>query len=597
MEDTRESDTLISVKNPPINPDYEDNLEHAANDVYEVFVDEEDDSDPEEDVVWLREQRNLNKAIHWLKRPSVFMVGVPIFLFALAISSGDSTRRMITFKLACNFLANNSNEGTCDPTATQLLVSNLYLGYSILAGICMMFALGKIGPLSDQYGRKLFLVLNLVVFFFARCFKFYVMHHYEYLQFGLMVITEIACNVCGGTLALVTLCNCYIADVVNPHERIYSFGLSVAFLFIGLSIGPMIGNALLSLPDDSGSIIASATEFTNISKREFLPLKFELLVLFLVSLFTCLVVPESRSERARNKSRSEISSLNSSVVDPEEASPIDKPNSIWMQIGNTLNFLKPLRLLTLPSDVCNFYNERELKRYRVVVIILVIIDCMLTGLSISLAEIFILFGIYKYNWTSIDIGHFFAVACFSRAIILIIISPVITHKILNKVFKFKVLKKQFDMVDFSVCIIGLTLDGIGLLMFSVAPSTTCFLLATSVASFGTLASPSLNSAIIKFYPESKTGEIFGALALLKNLFTLAGPLLFIPIYKTSLSEWNAPGVVFLIGGLILFACSISLVIAKKLLRLNRNTNDLRRILSTISTFRPLEDEIESLQTD
>lgn len=198
-----ETDPLFPKGGGPINPDNIANLEHAVNDVYEALVDEDDEYELDEDAIWLREQRDLNKSTHWLKRPSVMMIGFPLFLFALAYSSGESTKRMITFKLACNYLAERSSDKVCDPIATQVLVSNLYLAYSILSAMCMMIALGKLGMLSDQYGRKPFLIAIVLVFLVAKVFKFYVMHRSEVLSFGLMVVTEIMGNLCGGAMSLV----------------------------------------------------------------------------------------------------------------------------------------------------------------------------------------------------------------------------------------------------------------------------------------------------------------------------------------------------------------------------------------------------------
>ncbi|KSA01442.1 uncharacterized protein AC631_02805 [Debaryomyces fabryi] len=578
---------LLSKGTKPMNPNDIANLEHAVNDVYEALVDDDDDYELDEDAVWLREQRDLNKTTHWLKRPSVLMIGVPLFFFALAFSSGDSTRRMITFKLACNYLSGMSKEGKCDPIGTQLLVSNLYLTYSILVAVVTMFVQGKIGKLSDQYGRKPFLILILAVFLIARIFKFYVMYSHEYLRFGLMVATEIAGNLTGGSISLISLTNCYIADVVEPHQRIYSLGLGIACLFVGLSIGPILGNALLSLPElvhTNKETILDINMYMDISEREYLPLKFEIVAVFLVLMFIVFVMPESRSEKARSKSRAGSLSRSSLSVDVRPLDiELDQP-SILTRVVSAINFLKPLKLLLLPNEVAPTLDPAKLRRMRIVIVILVTVDCMLTAIGISLMEIYVLFGIYKFNWRSIEIGHSLAIACSSRAVILIILSPVITHKLLQKGLRFKVLKNQFDMVDFSVCVLGFVFESIGLVVLSLAPSTTWFLIGMTLMSFGALASPSLNSAIIKFYPESKIGELFGATSLLKNIFTLAGPVTFLSIYKTSLARWNAPGAVFLVCSLLMLLCSISIFVVKKLLNLDRNTTpSLTRRSSSIAS--------------
>ena len=307
-------------------------------------------------------------------------------------------------------------------------------------------------------------------------------------------------------------------------------------------------------------------------------------MVFLVLMFLVFVVPESRSEKARSKSRTvslSRSSLSTNVVDQDQQ---QEQLSIWSRVGDVLNFLKPLRLLLLPSEIAPNLDTAKLRRLRIVIIILILVDCLLTGVGISLMEVYVLFGIYKFDWRSIEIGHSLAVACSSRAVMLIVLSPVITHKILQKWLRFRVLKSQFDMVDLGVCVIGLSLEAVGLALLSLAPSTTWFLIGMSIMSFGALASPSLNSAIIKFYPESKIGELFGAMSLLKNMFTLAGPVTFLSIYKVSLSRWNAPGTVFLFSSMLMLFSTVLILVVKKLLNLDKNTASLltRRPSSIVS---------------
>ncbi|KAK6455651.1 major facilitator superfamily domain-containing protein [Scheffersomyces xylosifermentans] len=560
------SSSSDSLRRAPINPNNLTNLETAVNDVYEAIVDDDEDYDNStcEDIIWLREQRSLNKSLHWFKRPSVMMVAFIPFLFALANSSGESTRQIITYKLSCNYLSNG--QGNCNPAEAQIVMSNLQLSYNIASGIITLIASGKVGPYSDQYGRKLFICLILCFLVLGRFVRFLIMYNFTSLQFGFMVLTEILSNLCGGVLTLVTITNCYISDVVEPHERIYSLGFSLAALYIGLSVGPVIGNLILSLNTKIATTFLDIN--TTISREEFVPLKFELIMFFLGLLFAFFVLPESRSEKARKKSRSMSISSSSSLElaingVPEPAEPLR------VKIFNAINFLKPLKLLLFPNDVVNRGDESRRRRERTAVIILVMVDCFLSALAISLGELFAMYGIYVFGWNQRDIGHLLAIACSSKAIVLLVLSPIINHRLIQKTFGFKVMKKQLDMVDFCMGSIGLFTDAITLTAIAFARTTNEFFVVMIFTSFGSLASPTLNSAIIKFYPESKIGELFGAMALLKNIFTILGPVVFISLYKYSLSQWNRPQVVFMVAGCIFTICALGLVSVKWILGLNR----------------------------
>lgn len=556
------------------NPDNDANLEHAVNDFYEAVIQEEEDDDDEidEDVFWLREQRDLNKTLHWAKRPSIVMIGICVFSIAFGNSSAQSTEQMITFKLACNYLIRLSNSNMCDPADTQVLVSNLRLCYNIAGAIATIFASGKIGTLSDKYGRKPFIVLLIACFLLAEFMKFLIMYNFSFLRFRSMVLVQFINNMAGGVITMITITNCYITDVVEPHERIYSLGLSIASLLLGFSTGPLVGNFLLRLGNKFGTPsshmeMTTITTFSNISKYEFIPMKFYLCCLTLILLFAIFLLPESRSAKARRKSRSSSQSLVNLLLlqqQPQE--------SLFERFKNGVNFLKPVRLLLLPKDTINPSNLHRLKKDRTAVIVLVVIECLLSGLSMVAPEINVLYGVYKYNWTSADIGHLLALSCSTKAFVLLVLSPIISHKLLRETFGFKIIKKQFDMIDFSMAFLGFVCEGIGFTIMAFAKTTNVFFLSLIFTSFGGLTSPSLNSSIIKFFPESKVGELFGGMTVVKNIFALIAPLVLLNVYKKAVSVWGFPGLPYLICSGMMFLSAISMLVVKKLLELNVHLN-------------------------
>ncbi|KAF3987399.1 hypothetical protein FT663_03960 [Candidozyma haemuli var. vulneris] len=518
-------------------PDGSTVLEHAADDTYTALDNDAEHMD--EDAAWLREQRANNKSLHWLKRPSVVMLGVCIWLVAAAHTCGEGTRQALTFKLACNTISEGS--GTCDSTETQLLVSKLQQFYAVCSGVITMFASGKVGPLSDQYGRKLFMLTVVVAMFSGKLSKFIVMESFSELQFTSMVLTEVLQNIGGGVVCYVTLASCYVSDIAETHQRTYFLGVNMAALFLGFSTGPLFGNALLRLGKNESDGSANPAEAANtITPGEFLPLKGELCLYALLIVLLAFVLPESRSEKARQKSRS-LSRSSSADQMTEDISLTTKSSNLLRH----LNFLRPIRLIFYPKDSVPASRHQSIRAYRTAVITLVFVECILVSLVIPLGEIYILYGIWRFKWGAANIGHLLAASSSSRAFTLIVLSPIIHHKFFEGFLKLKVHHKYLDDVDFGMIASAFIIEIVAMVLLSMANSGVLFLVCLVFSSLATLAGPAMNSSIVKFYPESRIGEVFGGMALIKNTLSIIMPLSLLALYKFALKSWSFPQVVFL----------------------------------------------------
>lgn len=614
----------------------DDVLEAAVNDAYVEFVDDDDDdndydedhmddngSDSDDEIYWIRQQRHENKSLPWMKRPSVWMVGLCLFFTAMASSAAEPSRTSIIFKLACNSLMENSSKGMCDPTDTQIMISNLTMAIQLTTGVVTMVALGKIGQFSDQYGRKIFISAIIGVSVLGKIIQFLALQHNHELPFYTILFSDILSAIAGGIVTLVALTNSYISDVVEAHERIYSLGLSVASLFIGLSLGPMIGNLILMVvkkfgskptTPEMGSIVKRMSDsfetkaMNSISSIDFVPLKFEIFLLLLVFLYSVFILPESRSEKARQKSRSMSQAAADSEFDrnsllsigSEAVDAVNCKETLIKKVLHIFDFLKPLRLLTLPIESVPANRRHRIKIDRITVISLVIIDCLTASFGQTLGYISVLYGVYKFQWTSTDLGHFMAVACSSRATVLIVLSPIISHSIFHKHMGFKIFKKQFDMVDYSMAEVGLVAECVGYMLLYFANSTLAFFLVLIIQSLSTIAPPTLNSAIIKYFPELKIGEYFGATSVIKNFLTLGTPLVFVSTYKYALQVWGKPELVFAVLAFVSLIFCIALRIVKRVLHLSSESEEDILLLqrsrrsSSVNSRRPSLSSAESM---
>ncbi|KAG7193567.1 uncharacterized protein KQ657_000636 [Scheffersomyces spartinae] len=574
-----EEPLLGGISSTPINPDIDTNFETAVEVAYDHLTHpEQEDTQPElldhdSHHAWLsNQQRQRNKQKTWYSRPSPYMVVIVAFSLTFAGLGAELSRQVITYKLACNYLSklagfldpNNGNR-SCSPQDTQILMSNLTLATSISLNIITLIASGKMGPLSDVYGRKVCIIIIVGFVMLGRILKFALMSHYDSLYFVPMVLCEVIMNLGGGGLALISICNAYISDVVEPHQRSYSLGLAIAGLFLGASLGPVVGNLLIksgqNTPKASLDNITTSPKYITIERYEFLPLKFELLVLVMLLAFIIFILPESRGEQSRRLSRSmshSSLSIRSGLVG--ELTPPQK-EVWWKRWFVQLNFVKPLSLLRVSKDVISVDKRADYKKYQFPVLALVVIDAFLTAMAMGIQSIFILYGIYHFHWTQTDLGHLLAVEGSARAIVLVILFPLINHQIFQGMLGFKINKKNFDMIDFSFIIFGLFCECLGLTLMKFAPTTLAFLVSSGIMAMGALAAPNINSTIIKHYPELKIGELFAAISLVKNVSGLIVPIVFITAYKWLLKN-SDPGWLFVgIGGIL--ACFMVLLVIVK----------------------------------
>lgn len=533
-----------------------------------------------EDQLLMEQQRADHKQVHWLRRPLVVLVCLAVLMVALALSLGELARQMITYQLACYGLALRppdltitlAKEPQCDPKQAQILVLNLTLAYLVCMGVAGTLAVLKIGAMLDMYGRRRFLIFTLVMIAIGRTFKFIVLYLYSTLNIPLVVLLEVVTQSGGGVLGLMTVVNCYISDVVDPASRIYSLGFLVALMFIGLSIGPMCGNLVLKLADRHGlerALDAGSSMLERlIALHQFAPLKFELIVFYATVVYVVVWLPELRSKANLKRSRSTVSYglIGSAPLELSQESGLAGAAAdelavefeLWTAwLWRHLNFLSPLRILWIPA---HYRLPLTLKQDRLVVLLLVVCEVMLTCTAVSSGEIYMLYGIYRFQWLTLDIGRLLAALCSSRAVVLLILLPLVNKKLFPWL-GIRTSKTRYDSNDFIIAFSGLCIDAVALLWLYHAKTTMEFYGVLLIAALGLLALPTMNLAIIKFYPELKVGVVFGAMSILKNLLTLLGPFTFLTLYKYSLSQWNDPGFTFLVvSGMYAVQAALQLVI-------------------------------------
>lgn len=475
----------------------------------------------EDDAIWFKEQRRSHQSLHWLRRPSIVMICICIFSFALATSSAEASRQFILSKLACNSVAAAGAE-TCDPVQAQVAFLNFQQAAIVAMALATIFALGKMGPLSDQYGRRIFIGLLIFVQMLGKLAKLGIMMSSNKLQFVPMVVAEFLSNICGGVITFLMLANCYVSDISEVHQRTFYLGLIMALFFSGMSLGPSVGNFLMSL--GSSSPVASAVSAVSVvSAHEFLPLKVEIGLVLCLLLFVVLVLPESRTENARRMSRSLSHSLPRPLLVAAEL-----PRRISLSL---VDFLSLLRILAYPDDVAPPLRRKLIRTTRIAVLTLVACDCLLVCVVIAMGEIYIMYGIFQFEWTAKDMGVMLTVVFSLRAVTLLVVSPLLSHKLFTGVFGLRAQKLRFDRLDWAMIMTGYVAEVIGMLVLGLSTSAKLYLAVMGITSLGSLSLPAMASGLVKFFPELRMGEVFGAMTMVKNTLQIFVPFFFLNLYK------------------------------------------------------------------
>ncbi|KAK6457640.1 multidrug efflux protein [Scheffersomyces xylosifermentans] len=556
-------------------------LGHAAEEVYGALIDESDEEDMDEDAIWLREQRDLNKSIHWLKRPSVLSISFALFLTAMALTIGEPARQLITYQLSCNSVARN---GMCDPVASQLLVSTVTQYSSFVATVFALLASSKIGELSDQYGRQPFFALFISANLLHKFINYSLYTHSKTLPFASLIASTALANVFGGMSTFIALMQAYISDVCEPHQRIYQMGLAIASLNIGQAIGPIISTFISAqfknqITDMPHFHVAALTTEGEIKRKDIAPLQVELAIFILLTIYSVFILPESRSDKAQTKSRSNSvssrlsgTSGNSGRGDAfAQLQALEQP-TLAARAGRLLNVFRPLLLLTYPSSVVSSNNKPREGKYRFVIVSTILLSGTIASMASALGGMIIQYGIFRFDWGTDEISYTLTIFSTSMCLMLIVGSPIITHTILRKWCGFTVMKRQLDMIDFCVILYARIVDVIAFVAMAYANSTWQLIGSLSLVSLGAPGGPTVASALLKFFPPSKVGEFFGAMSLLENLIGLVVPFGTLQVFKYGMSI-GAPQLGFLLLAFVTFVSVIVIIIVKRVLGLNRYSTD------------------------
>jgi MFS transporter, DHA1 family, tetracycline resistance protein len=284
----------------------------------------------------------------------------------------------------------------------------------------------------------------------------------------------------GATTGSITVASAYIADVTPQDKRAAAYGMISAAFGVGFVVGPAIGGWLHVI----GGLrlpfwVAGALSLIN----------------FFYGLF---VLPESLA--------------------------VENRNAFSWKRANPLGSLKMLR------------RHAELSGLAIV---------MLIGYVAheALPQLFVLYTMYKFQWTGGTIGDSLAVV----GILTVIISAFVIGPTVKRFGERTTL-----MLGLLFGAVGFFLYGGNLVVFWIAiPINMLWMLGTSCS----------QAIMTRRVAKNEQGELQGAINMLRSLGMIFGPPVFAGAFAYSISDshaWKAPSVAWAVGGALLLA---SLVVA------------------------------------
>ncbi|KAH3666845.1 hypothetical protein OGAPHI_003294 [Ogataea philodendri] len=462
----------------------------ARQDTEETYL--PTDEIEESDMDLLLQGRTEHSKLPWYKRPSVAMICAFISLLCVGLSMGDS----IEISLVLDAICSKANEAhpahpiMCRSPEVQHMLASVQKWRTILSGLITVAVSIKLGNLSDLYGRRPVLMFNLAMLVFCSWFKLYlfVNNAYHYST-ALYLLAETSTAIGGGIFITMGMSNSYLIDLVDEADRPKNLAILTAFLYGGLTAGPLVGGIL---PVTSVTVLKIGTFF-------------QTFIFFLGA----LLLPESRPKRLMSKKR--------------------RLSTTSAQTSSLNNFFSSLKLLWITS-----YDENGNLDYnaRYNVIKLICIDMLTFSSTVGAGIVIALYGTYKFNWAGKQLSTYAGITTMTKSCVLLAFNPWFT-KFLSQKFTKK--PKKIDIIDRIFFMLSLGMDVLARMVVILAPNQLVMYSSVAFSGFSSILDPVLHSAVLKYYPyPERNGEYFGCIAMIRNVLFILAPTALLTIYSKTI---------------------------------------------------------------
>ncbi|CCD22255.1 uncharacterized protein NDAI_0A00970 [Naumovozyma dairenensis CBS 421] len=456
---------------------------------------------------------------NWNKKPTCLLLCFLMFLICLSDMLYLTPSITLTMAKVCeNIKTENEQTGKyeCDHTEVQTIVSDIQSATLIISGLVTTLVSLKWGNVSDRIGRaKVLGFMGLIKTISNLLRTVAILPQVEYSKW-FIIITGSLQSFAGGTFAFMAVANCYVSDITRSEDRTVSLSMVMGTMHATMGIGPTLGSILIYLTGGN----------------ELLPLYISIVLVFLFSVLSSTVLPETRkgedmtNSRKKHQKEKEERAQSKATIYSETSYGLERFRRLFKYyLFGFFSIYAPMKRLWLKPT----RSGSLIPRYTVLMVLA--IDILLMSSTVALGPSMILFNTFMYKWTSVELGYFVSFAGLSRAVILSGISPKFID-FLKK--RYKTHSKAIDKVDIVTMRVAMIFVVAGLsIIVSKNDRYIYMILCISLSSFGAICSPTVQSSVIKYCSDGDTGAYFGGMALLRSFVMLVMPALHLKIYGSS----------------------------------------------------------------
>jgi MFS family permease len=425
----------------------------------------------------------------------------------------------------------------CDSNSeVSAKVSLFMLSMNLTVGILSAITAPKLARLSDRHGRRRLMAIASIGGIISEAITIIAAKFPNSVDYRVLIVGSTFDGLAGSFTLGSILSQAYTSDCTVPSKRAVYIGYIHACLFTGLALGPLLAGYVVKW---TGSLLS---------------------IFYIVlgchvtfALFIGFVVPESLSARrqllAHEKHRKE-----------QEAHP--ERNGTWLSSLRSSNPLEPLHILWPRHNGTS-------KKLRINLVALAAMDTIIMGSMMAAGAVVMLYTKFMFHWENFELSIFVSTLSSVRVIILLGIFPVVNHFIRvrpaarrSRETGTPVSEKNAgaDRLDIWVLRVAIISDMLGAVGYALVRTEPLFFASGMMTAIGGLGSATVQAALTKHVPPSRTGQILGAVGMLNALSRVIGPVIFNGLWALTVGSYPQASFVMMAS---LFALALLFSLAVK----------------------------------